>query len=332
MKRLKIGPELKMPKFKRPSSARSSLKGPKLDMPPFLADIYYDLRDRRLLPLVAVVVVAIVAVPFLLGGSDDPAAPPAASGGGGAQASALGADGDETLTVVQTKPGLRDYRKRLKARTPTDPFKQRYTGLPGDAKLESTVSTSPTDEGDPSSEVSVTDEGDSVTVEVDDGAGSNGSGGGPPAGKGGSGHGQGHSSPPDGTRFYAYRPDVRFGVAGSESLTEHQDLPVASLLPKKDPATVFLGVTEDGKRAVFDISAAVVLVKGDGKCVGGRKGCELLFLGAGEAVTLMGMAPGRTFRLAVGAIDFVSVERPKSAGASATEERQTPALSQHFSK
>ena len=37
-------------------------------MPPFLVDLYYDLRDRRLLPLLALVLVAIVAVPFLLGG------------------------------------------------------------------------------------------------------------------------------------------------------------------------------------------------------------------------------------------------------------------------
>jgi len=41
MKRLKGGPELKMPELK---------------MPPFLVDLYLDLRDRRLLPLVAFVV------------------------------------------------------------------------------------------------------------------------------------------------------------------------------------------------------------------------------------------------------------------------------------
>ena len=55
MKRLKAGPELKMPDLK---------------MPQFLVDLYWDLRDRRLLPLVGLVLVAIVAVPFLLGGSN----------------------------------------------------------------------------------------------------------------------------------------------------------------------------------------------------------------------------------------------------------------------
>jgi len=62
MKRLKKGPELKLSELK---------------VPPFLTDLYYDLRDRRLLPLVALVVVAIFAVPFLLGGeSTKPATPP----------------------------------------------------------------------------------------------------------------------------------------------------------------------------------------------------------------------------------------------------------------
>jgi hypothetical protein len=85
---------------------------------------------------------------------------------------------------------------------------------------------------------------------------------------------------------------VRFGVAGSEKLTDHEDLAAASLLPKKSPVAMFLGATEDGKRVVFDISAEVVLTKGGGKCVGGRKSCGLLFIGAGEAVTLLGQRLG----------------------------------------
>ena len=39
----RLGPELKMPKF----------KGGQTKVPPFLSDLYYDLRDRRLLPVVA---------------------------------------------------------------------------------------------------------------------------------------------------------------------------------------------------------------------------------------------------------------------------------------
>ena len=100
---------------------------PELKAPAFLADLYYDLRDRRLLPLVALVVVAIVAVPFLLGDrSKKPAIPPPAVAAGAARQRA--APAASSLTVVEAKPGLRDYRKRLRDRTPTDPFEQRFTG------------------------------------------------------------------------------------------------------------------------------------------------------------------------------------------------------------
>ena len=112
MKRLKKGPELKMPELK---------------VPPFLVDLYWDLRDRRLLPLVALVVVAIVAVPFLLGGGSEELAPPAFCGHRDVAAPTREAAEAASLTVVQAKPGLRDYRKRLAGRKPTDPFKQRYT-------------------------------------------------------------------------------------------------------------------------------------------------------------------------------------------------------------
>ena len=44
------------------------LKVPELKVPPFFADLYYDLRKRGLLPIVGLILVAIVAVPFLLGG------------------------------------------------------------------------------------------------------------------------------------------------------------------------------------------------------------------------------------------------------------------------
>src|SRR5947208_7930969 len=109
MKWLKGGPDLKMPELK---------------MPPFLVDLYWDLRDRHLLPLVVLAIVAIVAVPFLLGGGEEQA-PPRTTAGIGVAPSPEPAG--SKLTVVEAKPGLRDYRKRLRHDSPTDPFKQRFT-------------------------------------------------------------------------------------------------------------------------------------------------------------------------------------------------------------
>src|SRR5262249_44196116 len=103
MKRLK-GPELKLSELK---------------VPPFLSDLYWDLRDRRLLPLVGLVVVAIIAVPFLLGGNSEEssesahpavASPPVESDGASAS----------KLVAVQAAPGLRNYHKRLSHRSPNN--------------------------------------------------------------------------------------------------------------------------------------------------------------------------------------------------------------------
>ncbi|HEX8690792.1 MAG TPA: hypothetical protein VF729_11170, partial [Solirubrobacterales bacterium] len=295
MKRLK-GPELKMPDLKAPR---------------FLADVYYDLRDRRLLPVVALVLVATAAVPFLLGDSEE--APPPMAVEEAAEAARLEIEDEPGLTVVEAKPGLRDYRKRLRKRTPTDPFKQRYTGLPNDIQLESSEvgTVSETDVSSSSGETSVTEVDGSVT-EVETVPPS-----GPSSGAGGGGSGaKGAGS--DDLRLFGFRPDVRFGVAGSQDLELHEDLPLGSLLPKKKPLLVFIGVSENGERTAFDVSPEVTLVRGNGACIGGMQSCRLLFLREGEAVDLLTEEAGRTFRLKVESIDFVEVDVPKQASASGT--------------
>lgn len=322
----RFGPELKMPKL-----SSSSFKAP-----PVVADVYHDLRDRRLLPLVALVVIAILAVPFLLADSQEPASDP---GLGDVESSAGQVVGDSELTVVKSTPGLRDYRKRLKGRTPTDPFVQKYTGVPATSQLKSVGSEANSGDGGssagsaaapaesgggssvaaspPSVDASPDGDGGSST-----GSGGNGSGGGPPADSG---------DDLDEDHLFAYRPDVRFGVAGSGELRGHEDLPLASLLPKENPVVIFIGATEGGGRVVFDVSPDVALVRGAGKCVGGRQRCGLLFMGAGDAVTLETVSE-RGFRLAVDSIDLVPVDSPKSAGASAVGDPGVPGFSQNFSK
>jgi hypothetical protein len=329
MKRL--GPELKMPD---------------LQVPPFLADVYYDMRDRRLLPVVALVVVAIAAVPFLMGGSDEPM--PTETPEQAAESVRLEIEDDSALAVVEAKPGLRDYRKRLRGRTPTDPFKQRYTGVPAAVLLQSTESSTvaETGSGGNSGEISVTEVEKSVTEVEETGSSSPDAGGSPDAGTSpgsagggstGGGSGGGNSDPsvdPDGMSFFGFRPDVRFGVAGSKDLNLYEHLSLGSLLPKKKPLLVFLGVSENGERAAFDVSPEVTLVRGNGACIGGMQSCRLLFLREGEAVDLLTELPGRAFRLKVESIDFVEVDVPKQAtkasGSSSMQPRSL-GLVQNFS-
>ena len=105
---LKKGPELKLPEIK---------------VPGFLLDVYYDLRERHLLPLVAILLVAVVALPITLsGGSSESESPEAAIATPSAAVPTSG------LVVAKAAPGLRDYRRRLEDRAPRDPFVQQYTG------------------------------------------------------------------------------------------------------------------------------------------------------------------------------------------------------------
>lgn len=326
MKRLK-GPELKMPDVK---------------VPPFLADVYYDLRERRLLPVVALVVVAIAATPFLLGGSEE--SMPAETPEQAAESVRMEIEDDSALAVVEAKPGLRDYRKRLRGRTPTDPFRQLHTGVPATSKLKSLgVGSGGSADGAAETSASPLEEG-----------GDEGKAAGPPSNSGGSAGaeaktdtggkadtGKRESDGPDdfdGKRLYGFRPDVRFGVAGSGDLKQYDDLALGSLLPKKQPLLVFIGVSENGKRAAFDVSPEVTLVRGNGSCIGGKRNCQLLFLNEGEAVDLLTESASRTFRLKIESIDFVELDLPpkseRASGSRAAGSRRglTPGFPQNFSK
>jgi len=286
------GPELKMPELKTPD---------------FLTDLYYDLRDRRLLPFVALVVVAIAAVPFLLGGKSDEQEVPDSSGG----LAALGSEKTSKLTVVEATPGLRDYHKRLGHRSPTNPFKQRYTGLPASAQLEGTQSGG---EGSGSGGGSATVT-ETSTTEIVSGGGSGGSPSGDGTGGGGATGNAGTSKPPLSGRYFSYRPDIRFGLVGSHELTSHNDLPVGELLPKKDPVVIFLGVSENGQRVTFAMVDAAS-VTGPGRCIPEKLRCGVLVLHAGQAVNIVSGASGQVFRLAVDDVEFIEVDAPKPASSS----------------
>jgi hypothetical protein len=309
---LKKGPELKMPKLKMPSRKGSGSKGPDLKPPAFLADLYYDLRDRRLLLPIALVLVAIVAVPFLMGSDPEPL--PAVSEGASPDVTTARAS---TLTVVEATPGLRDYRKRLSGRSATDPFEQQYTESASAGGSEAGSAAASSSEGSSSS--------GSVSIEVDESESDEVVESVPNPGSGGDDSG-GTDPGDDGQRFYAYRPNVRFGVAGSGDLTVHEHVPLGKLLPQKDAILVFIGASENGNQVAFNLTREVTIVRGPGQCVGGKEDCSLLILRAGQAVDLVTEA-GQTFRLHVVQIDFVEVERgPKPAGSSSAPEKRRSAF------
>jgi hypothetical protein len=259
MKRLK-GPELKLSELK---------------VPPFLTDLYWDLRDRRLLPLVALVVVAIVAVPFLLGGKSDESsthgvvaiATPAAGAGG---------SNSSTLVAVEAKPGLRDYHKRLSHRSPTDPFKPRYSGpqlagseLGGEGGELSSTSTTSTTTTKTSNGTTTTE----TTTESPGGAGS-----------------------PPSLKEYTIAIDVKITrtetkASGkkekSEPTVHHRVIPPAALPSEKTQAVAYMGLSPKTKQPLLLISNAVTAIFGEAKCLSGAQACQLLEVEPGMPETFV---------------------------------------------
>jgi hypothetical protein len=232
---LKKGPELKMPSG-----------GVKL--PGWASEIYEELRQRHLLPLVVVLVVAIVAVPIALSESAETRAPRQEAEAGVSAASKT------QVVVAKSTPGLRDYRKRLDNLTSTDPFKQRYTNEPA------------TEEGE---------------------GGKGGSGGGEEAPETTSPPTE-TSPNDSRITFYSFAMDVRVtpvSTKGKPSKAKPQvrkDLPELTALPSREsPAIVFMGVTKGGDKALMLVSSNVKGVFGDNVCAVGGETCELLALEPG---------------------------------------------------
>lgn len=280
MKRL--GPDLKMPK----------LNGGEIKVPPFLSDLYADLRDRRLLPLVGLILVVIVATPFLLGGGSEEPEPvpgPSATAGGGAPAG-------RELVVVKAAPGLRNYKKRLAHRSPTNPFKQRFTGPQGlkQAQLGALPSSGSGSSGEPSSDESTSGGGAEPTGALPSVGGGGGSTGGGESK--GSPEGESKDGIPDGATFFTLvvtlqvtrietKPD---GSVEKQGPTTYEDVRAPAPLPgEKTPVITYLGMGSKGRVPMFLVSNEVSAIYGEADCIAGGGTCQLLVLEEGFPVTFV---------------------------------------------
>lgn len=291
----------------------SRLKGSELKAPEFLADFYYDLRDRRLLPVIALVVVAIAAVPFLLGddGEEAPQLPAPAPEAGAADTAVAGA----SLTVVESTPGLRDYRKRLHG-PPTDPFVQRYTGVPSTSKLKS-IGLGGEGEGEASSgSEPVTSTESSSATEADGGSSPASSGGSPPA-SGGDGDGDG-SGGGDVSQRYELVIDVHIARSeptpgGGEKPGEaevRRNVPVLTQLPgEKTPVVTTMGANFSKERLLFLVSHQVKAISGDYACVTRGEICELLEVELGMLLEYVYEPSGVRYAIKVTGVDAIPARK-----------------------
>ena len=283
------------------------LKKPELKVPRVLNDLFEDLRDRRLLPLVGLLAVAIVAVPFLLGQEVEEASGPLGDGPEAAPAS--------QLTVVQGTPGLRDYRKRLRARTATDPFEPRFTS----PMLKGTRLNDPPDgSGEGSSG------GGGASLDGGTGGGSSGTGGGTEGPKPADG---GDEAPTDSgakpqVTVVAWSVDIaikRSGGATDEARRKSAKakaymklgvLPQTALPSEEAPVVTYLGPVREGTgvagKALFLVSRDVVSVFGDVYCAEGDEVCQLIEVEPGASVSFVYGQNEVMYTIAVRSIDQVT--------------------------
>jgi hypothetical protein len=293
--------------MKRPTLKGPELKLPELKAPDFLADLYYDLRDRRLLPFVALVVVAIAAVPFLLGGSAEEPVLSAPAGAAALESS----EGASHLTVVEATPGLRDYRKRLRHLRPSDPFVQQYTeSATGSASSSSAEGSSASTE-DSSSAAEVETGGSSGG-----GGGSGASGGGAPSGSGGGGA----NAPGQGAQLIQFVFDIQIshtvptadgGRKMSEPEVRHHVKSLTQLPGEKLPLVTVAGLNLHNGNVWFLVSDEVSALDGDFTCVTRTPTgiCELLEIKPGFPLELTYGPEKDLYRLKVTGIDTVSADK-----------------------
>jgi len=257
---LKKGPDLKMPELKVPEP---------------LIDLYWDLRDRHLLPLVVLAIVAIVAVPLLLGGgsAQEPSSGPISIG-----AAPSPEPVGSKLAVVEAKPGLRDYHKRLHRDKPTDPFEQRYTSpvlegtkLGGGGSTTKSTSGSTTSENTGSTTTSEGGGAESPTVTTN--------GNGEPTAVGMPGRKK--------LVLFSFAIDVKItktapnaedGKPESETVVKHHVVAPSPLPSEKTPLLAFMGISAKTHLPYFVISDAVTEIFGDGRCLSGAGTCQVIEL------------------------------------------------------
>lgn len=282
-------------------------KGPKIDLkelkaPDFLVDLYYDLRERRLLPFVALLAVAIVVVPIALSQSSESELPEAGSPTE-AVPSAISPNGDSGQLVAKFAPRLREYERRLRHLRASDPFEQQY------AASEPSTGDATGSEGETSSSSG----SESATIEPS-GSSSEGDPSSPsPESSGEPTPGQGKLT------YFSYAIDVRVvDGANQDASTQRpagepdvrRNLPELTMLPsRKAPAAVYMGSTKDGKKALMLISSNVNAIFGDGKCVLGSGSCELLAMEPGVPETFVYGGNNRTFKIELLKIHLVKTDK-----------------------
>jgi hypothetical protein len=279
----------------------------------FVADLWSDLRAKRLWPVALVLLAALVAVPVVLSkGADEPPAPaPAASGARDAP------DPEEFkgLASVTLEETLPSDGSSLDTFDPSDPFRPSTEVLKrAREEASGTTQAGPTDTS--TSDTGGVGGGGSSGASgspVDGGTGDTGTG---DTGSGDtSGGDDGGGGTDDGgtttTTQYTYVIDVTFSANGRSRKIHGMER--LEMLPNEaSPLLLFLGVSPNAGNAVFLVDSTLDAA-GEGRCEPSRSECAFLYLGAGSEHAFTN-DNGESYELRVDQIRRVKARR--TAGAS----------------
>lgn len=303
------GPKIKVPKLSTPK-----IRGPQVRMPPFLNNLYRDMRDRRLLVPAVALLVALIAVPMLLKSSSSSVPPPPAPAPGASQASAA------EPAVVTQQIGITDYRKRLERFKSKNPFLQHFTAVPKSSKLKTSSSLSTTSSTTttltPTSTGSSTSTSSTVSPSSSTSAPVSGSVTPTPttsttSGNSGSSHHHHHqqSKPKPVTELVQRRIDVKVG--SQDAMVEKTSVKQLAFLPNSTkPLVAYLGANEAGTKAFFLVSSDVASASGDGVCLTTTPVCQYFTLKPGEVETFdYTPDPGTPYKLRLKSINDVVTKK-----------------------
>jgi hypothetical protein len=296
--------------------------------PEILSDLYRDLRDRRLLPLIILLVAAMVVVPIALSKSPKSTTPVATPQ---VTAPPHGGSALTTAHVTIADPGLRDYRRRLRGDAAKDPFVQLFGATSGTtAANASAASTTSTSTGSTSSAGLTQTSGGSAPLTIEgqqaSAAANSGSSSTPSTGSLNgntslpSTPSTPSSSPTTQSKYFFYRVKIKAGPVGGKMEVLDNVKAVTSLPDNQVPALAFLGVQTDSnfgaQKAVFIVNSSVSLVSGNGECSLAGTQCQLVTLTPGDHADLT-WSDGVTYRVTLVKFDLVSRSgTPGSGGGS----------------
>ena len=265
----------------------------------FLLDLWHDLRAKRLWPIAALMLVAIVAVPFVLVAEEQPAPPPVTPPTQAQTAS----DKLPTIQLDEISAKSPSNLSQFSQRNPFKPLRD-LPKTPASPKGEGEtvdLGDSPKSDGRGSGKDDVSAAGKS-----------GGSSGG--ASSGGSGGSSGGGSTGPRTIYYDYRTDIKFGQSGSKLKTMKQVAAFTLLGDEKEPAAMFMGVTDDHEWAVFTVDTARYEAQGEHECKPTPERCEFIYLKVEDDAndtTLTTLDGEKSYDLELTAIKRIILDRSK---------------------